>query len=94
MQHTAVVGRMSKHLVDEILKTKFLTREKFVDDIEILVLNSDLNYIDAILHYCDESGIELEVVPKLLNRAIREKLEFDASELNFLITDSKARLPI
>jgi hypothetical protein len=85
---------MSKTQVEEILRTKFLTREKFVDDIEVLVLNSKLNYIDAILHYCEEAGIELEMVPKLLNRAIKEKLEYDAGELNFLKLESRARLPL
>ncbi len=84
---------MNKKEIELILKEKFLTKEKFVEDIEQLVKLSKLNYIDAILHYCEENNIEIETVPKLINRQIKEKLELDATDLNFLRTRPQARLP-
>ena len=44
--------------IDKALKDKFLCQTKFTKDIESLVKNdSDFNYIDAIVHYCEENKI-------------------------------------
>ena len=44
--------------IDKALKDKFLCQTRFTQDIEDLVKNNkDLNYIDAIVHYCDENKI-------------------------------------
>ena len=49
---------MNKDL-DKALKAKFLCQTKFTQDIENLVKdNDDLNYIDAIVHYCEQNKIE------------------------------------
>lgn len=85
---------MNKKEINEILKEKFLTKEKFVEHIENLVKDSGLNYIDAIVFYCETHNVEIETVPKLINRQIKEKLQLDATDLNFLVSPSRARLPI
>lgn len=85
---------MNKKEIDEILREKFLTKEKFVEHIENLVRDSGLNYIDAIVFYCETNNVEIETVPKLINRQIREKLQLNATDLNFLVSPSRARLPI
>ena len=55
---------MDKEL-NEVLEKKFLCPSKFAQDIEKLVQENDsLNYIEAIIVYCDENTIELESVPK------------------------------
>ena len=51
-----------------------------------------MNYIDAIIHYCDENEIELETVPKLISKPLKEKLKFDAQQLNFIKRTSRAKL--
>ena len=56
--------------------------------------NDSLNYIEAIIVYCDENTIELESVPKLLSKPLKEKLKYTAQELNFLKRTSRAKLPI
>mgnify|MGYP003332016793 FL=1 len=38
--------------VDEALNKKFISKEKFAEDIEALVLKTQMNYIDAIVQYC------------------------------------------
>jgi len=56
--------------------------------------NHELNYIDAIVVFCDQNSIELESVPKLLSKPLKEKLKFNAMELNFLKRSSRAKLPL
>ena len=54
-----------------------------------------MNYIDAIIHFCEKNSIELESVPKLISKPLKEKLKYEAMELNFLKRTSKrAKLPL
>jgi hypothetical protein len=83
--------------VKKAMEANFLTKEKFAEDIEHLVRDSDLNYIDAIIDYCTNRGIELESVGKLMSKPLKEKVKHDADVLNYLkgsANESKARLPI
>ena len=85
---------MNKDL-DKALKEKFLCQTKFTNDIENIVKNSDdLNYIDAIVFYCEENKIELESVSKLISKPLKEKIKAEAIELNFLKRTSRAKLPL
>jgi hypothetical protein len=80
--------------VNELLKEKFLCQNKFTSDIETLVLNSELNYIEAIVTYCEENNIELESVNKLISKPLKEKLKAEALDLNYLKKTTRSRLPI
>ena len=80
--------------VNELLKEKFLCQNKFTSDIETLVQSSDLNYIDAIIPYCEENNIELESVNKLISKPLKEKLKAEALDLNYLKKTTRSRLPI
>ena len=81
--------------LDETFQKKFLGPAKFAQEIERLVQeNHELNYIDAIVVFCDQNSIELESVPKLLSKPLKEKLKFNAMELNFLKRSSRAKLPL
>tara|TARA_B100000287_G_scaffold50225_2_gene44513 strand:- start:24 stop:278 length:255 start_codon:yes stop_codon:yes gene_type:complete len=80
--------------VNDLLKEKFLCQTKFSQDIESLVLDSGLNYIEAIVSYCEEKNIELESVGKLISKPLKEKLKAEASELNYLKRTTRAKLPV
>ena len=81
--------------IDKALKDKFLCQTRFTQDIEDLVKNNkDLNYIDAIVHYCDENKIEVDSVSKLISKPLKEKIKAQATELNFLKRTSRAKLPL
>ena len=80
--------------VNELLKEKFLCQNKFTQDIEQLVLTSELNYIEAILSYCEENNIELESVSKLISKPLKEKLKVEAMELNYLKRTTRSKLPL
>ena len=70
-----------------------MTAARFSQDVEKLVLNdSDMNYIDAVIHYCEINEIELESVSKLVSKPLKEKLKYDAQKLNFMKKTSRAKL--
>lgn len=66
---------------------------KFAKAIDGLVANTDLNYIEAIVQYCKETGLEIEVAASLVNSNLKSKLANDAMDLN-LLKDKGSRLPI
>ena len=77
---------------DEI-ESKFMTATKFAGEIEKLVSeNVDMNYIDAIVHFCEQNGIEVDTINKLVSKPLKEKLKFDAQRLNFIKKTSRAKL--
>ena len=80
--------------IDEALNKKFISKDKFAEDIESLVLNEKFTYIDAIVQYCENNEIDLETVNKLVSRPLKEKIRAEATELNFLKATSKGKLPV
>ena len=82
----------TKNEMRAVLKHKFLCQAKFSNDIENLVLNNlDMNYIEAICHYCEENSIEIESVGKLITKPMKEKLKGNAMNLNYLKRTSRAK---
>ena len=65
----------------------------FAKAIEALVANNDFNYIEAIVEYCNETGLEIEVAASLVNQNLKAKLQNDAVE-NKMIKEKGNKLPI
>ena len=84
----------SQKEIDEALNSKFISKDKFAEDIEALVLRTKMNYIDAIIEYCSENEIEVESVSKLLSKPLKEKVRADATDLNYLKRTSRGKLPV
>ena len=80
--------------INDALNKKFISKEKFAEDIESIVLNSDMNYIDAIVMYCEDNDIEIESVGKLVSKPLKEKIKYNATELNYMKKTSKGKLPL
>ena len=80
--------------INKALKEKFLCSAQFAQDIEAIVKNDNLGYIDAIVDYCEKNAIDVESVPKLISTPLKEKLKWEATELNFLKRTSRAKLPL
>ena len=79
--------------INKAINEKFISKEKFAEDIESLVLRTKMNYIDAIIEYCSENEIELETLNKLVSKPLKEKIKCDAIELNYLKKTSHGKLP-
>ena len=69
-----------------------MTSQKFSIIIEETVRDKRLSYMDAIVWWCESNEMEIEVAAKLCNGVIKEKLKYEAQELNFL--ERPNRLPI
>ena len=80
--------------LEKVMETKFLTPQKFALEIEKIVSEEQLNYIDAIVQYCESNSLEVDSITKLMSKPLKEKLKYDAQELNFMKKTSRAKLPI
>ena len=80
--------------LEQAIESKFLTPQKFAIEIEKIVAEEHINYIDAICHYCDANTIEVEYVTQLISKPLKEKLKWDATRLNFMKRTSRAKLPL
>ena len=79
--------------LEKALESKFFSPARFAQEIESLVqVNTNMNYIDAIVHFCDQNAIDLESVPKLISKPLKEKIKYEAQELNFLKRTSRAKI--
>lgn len=80
--------------LEEFLEENFMTPTKFADEIETLVKYHDVNYIEAIVEFCDMNSIEIETVPKLISKPLKEKIKYEAQKLNYIKKTSRGVLPI
>jgi len=69
-----------------------MTTAKFSQDVEKIAYENNMNYIDAIVHYCETNEIEIESVSKLISKPLKEKLKYDAQKLNYIKKTSRAKL--
>ena len=71
-----------------------MTPKKFAIKIEEIVKDGSgqTTYMDAILDYCERHSMEPDTIAPLISKPLKEKLEADARELNFL--PRVATLPI
>jgi hypothetical protein len=76
----------------KLIEDKFMTTVRFSTEVETLVNSDSMSYIDAIIHYCDTNDIELESVPKLISKPLKEKLKYEAQQLNYMKKTSRAKL--
>jgi hypothetical protein len=76
------------------LSKKFMNPAKFAVEIENLVKKEKLNYIDAIVLFCEENNIEIDSITKLISKPLKEKLKCDAQQLNFMKKTTRAKLPL
>ena len=80
--------------LEKAIKSKFLTPSKFALEIEKIVAEEKLNYIDAIVHYCEINELEVDSITKLVSKPLKERLKWDAIRLNFMKKTSRAKLPL
>ena len=69
-----------------ILVNGGLTVETFSKDIEDLVEEYDMDYLEAAVYYCEKNNIEIETAASIIkqNLNIQAKVQFEAESLNYL----------
>lgn len=65
----------------------------FSYEIEKLVHNKSLSYIDAVVDYCETNNLEIEVIAKIITGALKSKIKIEAEELHLLPKSNTAKLP-
>jgi hypothetical protein len=67
--------------------------KKFSFAIDSMVANTDYTYLEAIVEYCKDTGLEIEVAATLINSNLKTKIEGQAMDLN-LLKEKASKLPI
>jgi len=81
--------------VDQLIEKKFYNSRTFSEEIEkIAKENKDMKYMDSIVFFCESNNIDIESIPKLISKPLKEKLKAEAMELNLLKRTSHAKLPL
>jgi len=63
------------------------------DTLDAMVRDKKISYMDAILKYTDDVDCEIEMVAKMINKSIKDKIEAEAYGLN-MMKDRSSRLPL
>ena len=63
---------------------EFMTKAKFSKLVESTVRQHQMSHMDAIIHLCELNGIEVEDCKKYLSNVIKEKVEVEAMNLNYM----------
>ena len=53
-----------------------------------------ISYMDAILWYCEQNQIEVESVGRLISKALKEKIQVEASNAKLLKIEETGKLPV
>ena len=53
-----------------------------------------ITYMDAIIWYCEQNQIEVESVGRLISKALKEKIQVEASKANLIKIPETGKLPI
>lgn len=63
-----------------------MIKTKFVEEIESICKNKKIEYIDAIIMWCEENNVEIETVASWIKKepTIKYKVQIEAEDLNFI----------
>jgi hypothetical protein len=71
-----------------------LTSENFIKEIDKIVTDLGITYVDAVVHFCEKNNIEIETAASIVKSSpkMKSKLQLDYENLNYL--PKRARLPV
>ena len=73
-----IIIPMNNNELDIITPTKFSLL------IEQIVQTKHISYMDACLEYCKEKEIEPNSIARLVNKALKQKIQMEAERLHYL----------
>jgi hypothetical protein len=65
---------------------------EFSDLVNKIADEHGMTRMDAIIHHCEQTGMEVDVASTLISSALKSKIREEAQELNLL--KKTARLPL
>ncbi|SVC63677.1 uncharacterized protein METZ01_LOCUS316531, partial [marine metagenome] len=69
---------LTKGLKPCIIAVMIVTPSKFALIIEGYVKDKNLNYMDAVVLYCEENNIDPSNIKPLVNKHLKEKIAYEA----------------
>ena len=64
----------------------------FMENIENLVQQTKMTYIDAVMHYCEENKLEPETAGKMIGGKLKQNIQDEAEDLHLIQRTSKLPL--
>lgn len=79
---------------EKIKFSKLVSSELFYKELEALIEQHSMTYIEAVVHYCEKNDVDIEVAASMIksNFRIKSALQNEGEQLNFL--PKTAKLPI
>ncbi len=62
----------------------FLTEEKLIAELEELIHMEDINYLEAVIAYCDKNKLDVEDIKPLIGPTLKERIRVDAMKNGLL----------
>lgn len=69
----------------------FLTEEKLIAELEEIIHMEDINYLEAVLTFCDRHKLDVEEIKPLIGTTLKERIRVDA--MNNGLMKKEAALP-
>lgn len=63
-----------------------MIKQQFIEEIESICKNKKVEYIDAIIMWCENNNVEVEIAASWIKKepTIKYKVQAEAEELNFI----------
>ena len=71
-----------------------MTSKEFSLKIENIVKEKQISYMDAVLWYCNENGIDEGTISNLISKSLKEKIKLEATNLKMLKFPKCGQLPV
>lgn len=80
--------------MDEIQINSIKSPLAFMDEIETLVKSHRIDYMEAVLLYCEQTGLEVESAGEMIRQhpKLKARIQDEAETLNYF--PKSAKLPI
>ena len=73
---------------------EFMNSKEFSLNIESIVKEKRISYMDAIVWYCEQNDIDTSTVSPLVSKSLKEKIKLEATNLKMLKFPKCGQLPI
>lgn len=73
---------------DVLTSSTFKTPNEFSRYIEQVSFEQDISLLEALLNYADTEDLEPEAIAKLINKSLKEKLQYESEEAALIVKTS------
>ena len=71
-----------------------MNSKEFSLNIESIVKEKRISYMDAIIWYCEQNDIDTGTISSLVSKSLKEKIKLEATNLKMLKFPKCGQLPI